>query len=176
MNIDNKITTSRIKMALSPRIIAIIFLVVALVTTVFYFTVKNNDKKEILIWYVTTESENCFSEDALKLINDYGVQHGIGKVVLSKRHPEDTYFDVAMSTSAYYNCDIFIMNEEMAKKYYEMDMFLPLQTDGFEGEDILYINDKAVGVLIDENYYLLINAKTDVDLQMIYDIFKIFKR
>ena len=173
---DNNITTARIKRVLSPKIIAIVFLIVTLVTVVFYVTLENIDKKEVQIWFVTTDGEYSFSDDTLKQINDYGAKHGIDKVVLSRRHPEDIYFDVTMSTSAYYNCDIFIMNEEMAKKYYEMDMFLPLQTDGFEGEDILYINDKAVGVLIDENYYLLINAKTDVDLQMIYDIFKIFKR
>ncbi|MBO5716283.1 MAG: hypothetical protein J6S23_07840 [Clostridia bacterium] len=175
MKIDNNITSSRIKRVLSPKIIAIVFLIVALVTVVFYVTIENNDKKEILIWYVTTESEDCFSDGTLRLINDYGAQHGIDKVILSRRHPEDTYFDVAISTSAYYNCDIFIMNEEMAKKYYEMDMFLPLQESGFEG-DLLYIDDKPIGVLIDEGYYLLINANLDVDLQIIYDIFEIFKR
>ena len=176
MKVDNSITISRIKRALGPKIIAIVLLMVALVTAVFYITIENNDKKEILIWYVTTEAEDCFEEDALKLINDYGEQNGIDKVVLSKRHPEDTYFDVAMSTSAFYNCDIFIMNEDMAKEYFEMDMFLPLNTDGFAEEDVLYINSKAVGLLIDEGYYLLINAKADVDLQIIYDIFEIFKR
>ena len=67
------------------------------------------------------------------------------------------------------------MNEEMAKKYYETDMFLPLETDGFEGE-LLYIDGKPIGLLMDEGYYLLINAKVDVDLQIIYDIFEMFKR
>ena len=175
MKTDNKITLSRIKRALSPKILLSVFLAVALVTAVFYFTVENNEKNEIQIWYVTTESENCFSEDTLKLINDYGAQRGIDKVILTKRHPEDTYFDVTMSTTAYYNCDIFIMNEETAKKYYEMDMFLSLEESGFEGDSLL-IDEKPIGLLISEDYYLLINAKSDVDLQIIYDIFEIFTR
>lgn len=175
MKTDNKITLSRIKRALSPKILLALFLAVALVTAVFYFTVENNEKNEIQIWYVTTESEDCFPEDTLKLINDYGAMRGIDKVILTKRHPEDTYFDVTMSTTAYYNCDIFIMNEETAKKYYEMDMFLPLEESGFEG-DFLHIDEKPIGLLINESYYLLINAKSDVDLQIIYDIFEIFTR
>ncbi|MBR2381440.1 MAG: hypothetical protein IKA84_02980 [Clostridia bacterium] len=174
MKTDNKITLSRIKRALSPKILLALFLAVALVTAVFYFTVENNEKNEMQIWYVTTESEDCFPEDTLKLINDYGAMRGIDKVILTKRHPEDTYFDVTMSTTAYYNCDIFIMNEETAKKYYEMDMFLPLCESDFD--DLLYINGNAVGALIDEGYYLLINEKSDVDLQIIYDIFEIFTR
>lgn len=176
MTIDNKITLSRIKSALSIKIIVIVLLIAALVATVFYVTIENREKKEILIWYVTSESEDCFSKDVLKLVNDYGAKVGIEKVVLTKRNPDDTYFDVAMTTSAYYNCDVFIMTDEMAKQYAEMDMFLPLQTDRADGEDLLYIGDDAVGVLINENYYLLINAKTDVDLQIIYDIFDIFTR
>ena len=115
---DNNITTARIKRVLSPKVIAIVFLIVTLVTVVFYVTLENIDKKEVQIWFVTTDSEYSFSDDTLKQINDYGTKHGIDKVVLSRRHPEDIYFDVTMSTSAYYNCDVFIMNEEMAKKYY----------------------------------------------------------
>ncbi len=172
---DNNITTARIKRILSPKIIAIVFLIVTLVTVVFYVTLENIDKKEVQIWFVTTDGEYSFLDDTLKQINDYGAKQGIDKVVLSRRHPEDIYFDVTMSTSAYYNCDIFIMNEEMAKKYYETDMFLPLQTDGFEGE-LLYIDGKPIGLLMNEDYYLLINANADVDLQIIYDIFEMFKR
>lgn len=175
MKIDNNMTTARIKRILSPKIIAIVFLIVTLVTVVFYVTLENIDKKEVQIWFVTTDGEYSFSDDTLKQINDYGAKHGIDKVVLSRRHPEDIYFDVTMSTSAYYNCDIFIMNEEMAKKYFEMDMFLHLQTDGFEGE-LLYIDGKPIGLLMNEGYYLLINANADVDLQIIYDIFEMFKR
>ena len=175
MTIDNKLTLSRIKSALSIKIIVIVLLISALIATVFYVTMENREKKEILIWYITSESEDCFSKDTLKFVNDYGAKVGIEKVVLTKRNPDDMYFDVTMTTSAYYNCDVFIMTAEMAKQYAEMDMFLPLQTDRAE-EDLLYVGDDAVGVLIDENYYLLINAKTDVDLQIIYDIFDIFTR
>ena len=57
----------------------------------------------------------------------------------------------------------------MAKKYYEMDMFLPFSLDG----DLLYINGDAVGIMIFEDYYLLINKKTDIDKQIIYDIIDI---
>lgn len=176
MTIDNKITLSRIKSALSIKIIVIVLLIAALLATVFYVTMENKEKKEILIWYITTESTDCFSENALKLVNDYAAKVGVEKVVLTKRNPDDMYFDVAMTTSAYYNCDIFIMTAEMAQKYFEMNMFLPLQIDIENEDDLLYSGEDAVGILIDESYYLLINAKTDVDVQIIYDIFDIFKR
>ena len=170
---DNNITTARIKRILSPKIIAIVFLIVTLVTVVFYVTLENIDKKEVQIWFVTTDGEYSFSDDTLKQINDYGAKHGIDKVVLSRRHPEDIYFDVTMSTSAYYNCDIFIMQKETVNSYAEAGMFLTLTNHGFDESDLLYFENNAIGVLIDENYYLLINSKTEVDVQIIYDIFEI---
>ena len=133
----------------------------------------NKEKKEILIWYITTEGTDCFSENALKLVNDYAAKVGVEKVVLTKRNPDDMYFDVAMTTSAYYNCDIFIMQKETVNSYAEAGMFLTLTNHGFDESDLLYFENNAIGVLIDENYYLLINSKTEVDVQIIYDIFEI---
>ena len=153
-----------------------VLLIVMIASIVLYITLENLASKEILIWYVTTESEDCFSSDSLRLVNEYASKKGIDKVVLTKRHPEDTYFDATMSTSAYYNCDIFIMKAEMAKEYSEIDMFLSLSVDGVDESDLLLVNDNAIGILICEDYYLLINAKTDIDLEIIYDIFDIFTR
>ena len=65
------------------------------------------------------------------------------------------------------------MNDEMMQKYVESDMFLPLETEGIEADRILYSGDRAIGVSVDEEYYLLINQRTDIDLQIIYDIFDI---
>ncbi len=176
MMVDNKISKERIKNTLSYKIIAAVLLAVTLASVVFYVTLENMDKKEILIWYVTEDAENCFSDDTVQLCNDYAAQNGIDRVLLTRRHPEDIYFDATMSTSAQYNCDIFIMNEEMAKKYFDMGIFMTVSTDGFDNEELLFIDNKAVGILIDENYYLLINIHTDIDLQIIYDIFDIFTR
>ena len=171
---DNSITIKRIKNALSPKVVVIVLVIVAIASTIFYVTVKNKESKELLIWYVTNEDGSCFSDDEIKLINDYGVKNGIDKVVISKRSPLDDYFDVTMSTTAIYNCDIFIMNGEMAQKYAESIEFLSLDFDG--AEDLLYYGERAIGILINENYYLLINKKTDIDLQKIYDIFEILTK
>lgn len=176
MIVDNKISKERIKRVLSYKTVAAVLVIVMLVSVVFYVTLENKDKKEILIWYVTTEAENCFSEDTVQMCNDYANQKGIDKVLLTRRHPEDIYFDATMSTSAQYSCDIFIMNEEMAKKYAEMAIFMPVSTDGIDQEKLLFIDNDAVGILIDEGYYLLINIHTDIDLPIIYDIFNIFTR
>lgn len=173
MSIDNNISGARIKKTLTPKTVAIVLFIVTLVATCFYITIENIDSKEILIWFITTDTDDCFSNDALKHINDYGSQKGIDKILLTRRHPDDRYFDVVMSTTAYYNCDIFIMREEMVQKYSALGMFLPLSVDGADTENLLYIGNDAVGILMDEDYYLLINAKTDIDLQIIYDIFDI---
>ena len=174
MNLDNRITAKRIKKALSPKIVAMVLVIVLIAGAIFYVTVKNRNSKELLIWYVTTEAENCFSDEDLRLINEYGVKSGLDKVVLSKRHPNDSYFEVTMSTTAFYNCDAFIMSAEMVQKYAESGMFMTLDYNG--ENELLYLGDNAVGILIFENYYLLINEKTDVDLQIIYDIYDILNK
>lgn len=173
MSIDNSITIARIKKALPLKTIAIVLLTVLVLSTVFYVTIQNRNKDEILIWHITTDSANYFSEDVLKNINDYGKQNGFDRILLTKRHPDDKYFDVLMSTTMYYSSDIFIMREEIVQKYADMDMFLPLSSDVKETEKLIYINGDAVGVLLYEDYYLLINAKTKVDLKVIYDILEI---
>lgn len=150
-----------------------ILLIAILFSAVFYITLENSEKQEILIWHITADAESLYSSDTLGRINDYAVGCGVDKVVMTKRHPEDRYFDAVMSTTAFYNCDIFIMNEEMAQKYVESDMFLPLVTEGIEADRLLYSGDRAIGISVDEEYYLLINQRTDVDLQIIYDIFEI---
>lgn len=174
--IDNSLSLERIRRALSPKIVASVLLIMMIASIVLYITLENLASEDILIWYVTTESEDCFSGDSLRLVNEYASKKGIDKVVLTKRHPEDTYFDAAMSTSAYYNCDIFIMKADMAREYFELDMFLPLSVDGDDESELLFVDDNAIGRLIYEDYYLLINAKTDFDLEIIYDIFNIFTR
>ena len=150
-----------------------VLLIVTLLSAVFYITLENSEKREILIWQITADAELLFSSDTLGRINDYATECGVDKVVMTKRHPEDRYFDAVMSTTAFYNCDIFIMNDEMMQKYVESDMFLPLETEGIEADRILYSGDRAIGVSVDEEYYLLINQRTDIDLQIIYDIFDI---
>ena len=166
MNIDNRLSWERIKGALSSKAVAIVLLIVVIASAILYITLENNDSNEMLIWMITDDNTVGFSQEDLQLINDLCVERGVDKAILSRRHPDDTYFDVTMSTSAYYNCDIFIMKEETAKKYYEMDMFLPFSLDG----DLLYIDGNAVGIMIFEDYYLLINKKTDIDKKIIYDM------
>jgi hypothetical protein len=173
MNIDNKITSDRIKKAFSTKVIVLTLIFVLLASTVFYVTVQNREKRELLIWHVTTNVESIFSNEAIRLANEYGAQNGIDKILLTKRHPEDRYFDVAMSTTAYYSCDVFIMDEETAKRYIETDMFLSIDKDRFASLTMLEINSKAIGILVNENEYLFINKKTDIDKQIIYDIIDI---
>ena len=173
MNIDNKITRERAKNALEIKIIVIILLITLISTAIFYITIENKNSKELLIWHITTNPEGGFSSEALMLANEYGAKSGIDRVLITKRHPEDRYFDVTMSTSAYYNCDVFVMDTLMAEKYSEMDMFLPIDIERYDAYDLLYSNGEAIGILVNENEYLLINVKTDVDLQIIYDIIDI---
>lgn len=170
MKLDNTISKRRIKRALNLKIVLTVLIAVLVLSTVFYITLENIEKKEILIWFVTTDADEMLFKNEIKLINDHISQYGIDKAVITKRHPEDEYFDVAMSTSAYYNCDVFIMNEEMVKKYLDMDMFLLLTDRGVEYEELLYIDNNAVGILIFEDYYFLINALTDIEIEIIYDI------
>ena len=173
MNIDNSISVEKIKKVLTPKIIAIALLVALVVSTVFYITLENNDKNEIHIWYITEDNYDSILSENLRAVEEYIAERGFDKLLVTKRHPDDRYFDAAMSTSAYYNCDIFIMREEMVKSYAEAEMFLTLTNHCFDGSDLLYFENNAIGVLIDENYYLLINSKTEVDVQIIYDIFEI---
>lgn len=170
MSIDNSITVERIKRVLTTRAIAIVLLIVAIASTVFYITLENIERRDILIWLVTEDAQVGFPDDTIKLVNSYASQRGVDKVVLSRRNPSDIYFDVAMSTSAYYNCDIFIMREELVQKYAELSMFLPLTGGDYPTDDLLYVGSDAVGIVVFEDYYLLINAKCDVDSEIIYDI------
>lgn len=173
MKIDNSFSWARIKKAISPKIAIAVILIVAAVSAVFYVTLENSESREILIWHITDETEPCISSDTLRQVKDYATDQGIKKVILTRRHPEDRYFDAVMSTTAFYTCDIFIMNEEMALRYTDSDMFLPLSADGFDEESLLYVGNSAIGVALDDDYYLLINSKTDIDEQIIYDIFEI---
>lgn len=176
MKLDNTISKRRIIKVLNFNTVLTVLAVVLILSTVFYITLENIEKKEIHIWFVTTDAEDTLFDNEIKLINERISQNGIDKAIITKRHPDDRYFDVAMSTSAYYNCDIFIMNEETVKKYLDMDMFLTLSDRGIENGDILYINDSAVGILIFDDYYFLINARTDIGMEIIYDIADIMKR
>jgi len=173
MKIDNSFSWARIKKAISPKIAIAVILIVAAVSAVFYVTLENSESKEILIWHITDETEPGVSSDILGQVKDYALEQGIKKVIFTKRHPQDRYFDAVMSTTAFYTCDIFIMNEEMALRYTDSDMFLPLSADGFDEESLLYVGDSAIGVALDDEYYLLINSRTDIDKQVIYDIFEI---
>lgn len=170
---NNGITFDRIKKALSLRTLLIILLITAFLTTIFYITIENRERKDILIWHITDESETLISAEKLKSINEYAVLEGFDKLIFTRRDPSDEYFDAAMSTTAYYNCDIFIMTEKMALRFAESNMFLPISADGYAKEDILLFGDTAIGLPIDNNYYLLINAKTTVDTEVIYEIYDI---
>lgn len=173
MSIDNNFSIEKIKKALSLKTVVSVLIIVAIVSTVFYITVENYESRELVIWYITKDTENCFSDETLKLLNDYGTEKGIDKVLLTKRHPDDQYFDVAMSTSAFYNCDAFIMQKELVQEYADSGMFTSLSTDGIDIGDMLFIEEQAVGLLMVEDYYFLINARTDVDLEVIYGIYEI---
>ncbi len=155
------------------RTLLIILLITAVLTTIFYITLENRERKEILIWHVTDGSDTVISAEALEQINNYAKDSGFDKLIFTRRSPSDEYFDAAMSTTAYYNCDIFIMTKEMATKYAESDMFLPISQSGYTEADILRIGDEAVGLSIDDDYYLLINVKTAIDTQVIYHIYDI---
>ena len=171
MSINNSITGERIKKALTPKTIAIALVFVAVVSIVFYITLENRDSKEVLIWNISSENNICFTDEQIRLAREYGAENGIDKVVITNRDPEDRYFDAAMSTSAYYNCDIFVMNCEMVQKYIDVGMFKSLSYEGYD--EVLRIGDAVLGILIDEDYYLLVNDKTDVDMQIIYGILNI---
>lgn len=173
MNIDNRISLGKIKKVLTPKIVAMALLITLVVSTVFYITLENIDKNEINIWYISEDNYDSLLSENLRAVEEYIAECGFDKLLVTKRHPDDRYFDAAMSTSAYYNCDIFIMREEMVESYAEAGMFLTLTNHSFNESDLLYFENNAIGVLIDENYYLLINSKTEVDLQIIYDILEI---
>lgn len=173
MNLDFSFNVGRIKKALNMRTLLIILLITAFLTTIFYITLENREKKEILIWHITENDESLFSKDQLELASSYARDRGFDRLIFTRRNPSDQYFDAAMSTTAYYNCDIFIMTEEMAINYAESDMLLAISQSGYPKESLLYIGDTAVGLSIDNNYYLLINAKSAVDMQTVYHIYDI---
>lgn len=175
MKIDNTITLERIRRVLTPRVILVSLLIVSLLSTVIYVTLDSRSKSEVLIWFVTTEADDSIPASRVDDINNYGRECGIDKILISRRHPEDRYFDVIMSTTAFYSCDIFIMTEEMALKYSEMDMFLPLDEAYVLGEDALIVGDESVGISLDEKYYLLINRESDVDSTILYNIIDLLR-
>ena len=175
MKIDNTITLERIRRVLTPRVILVSLLIVSLLSTVIYVTLDSRSKSEVLIWFVTTEADDSIPASRVDDINNYGRECGIDKILISRRHPEDRYFDVIMSTTAFYSCDIFIMTEEMALKYSEMDMFLPLDEAYVLGEDALIVGDESVGISLDEKYYLLINRESDVESTILYNIIDLLR-
>ena len=175
MKIDNTITLERIRRVLTPRVILVSLLIVSLLSTVVYVTLNSRIKSEVLIWLVTTEADDSIPASRVDDINNYGRECEIDKILISRRHPEDRYFDVIMSTTAFYSCDIFIMTDEMALKYSEMDMFLPLDEAYVLGEDALIIGDSPVGISLDEKYYLLINRESDVDSTILYNIIDLLR-
>ena len=175
MKIDNTITLERIRSVLTPRVILVSLLIVSLLSTVLYVTLDSRSKSEVLIWFVTTEADDSIPTSRVDDINNYGRECEIDKIVISRRHPEDRYFDVIMSTTAFYSCDIFIMTDEMALKYSEMDMFLPLDEVYVLGEDALIVGDGPVGISLDEKYYLLINRESDVDSTILYNIIDLLR-
>ena len=175
MKIDNAITLGRIKRVLTLRVILVSLLIVSLLSTVVYVTLDNRSKSEVLIWFVTTEADDIIPSSRVDAINNYGRECGIDKVLVSRRHTEDRYFDVIMSTTAFYSCDIFIMTDEMALKYSEMDMFLPLDEVYAHGDDVLIIGDESVGISLDEKYYLFINRESDVDSTTLYNIIDLLR-
>lgn len=176
MKINNSFSLERIKKALNLRTVLIVVVIVTVLSATFYVAKENSDSREVTVWFVTTDSEAGFSDGTLKNINDYGSQKGIDRVLILKRHPEDRYFDVVMSTSAFYTCDAFIMQEEIALKYAEMGMFMPLTAEGDDYEDLLCLDDDVIGIKLDDDYYFLINNKTDIDRDIIYDIYKMLVR
>ena len=171
MSINNGFSLERIKKALNLKTVTIVVLIVAALSAVFYVSVENLEKREVLIWFVTTDAEAGFSDETLKNVNEYGAECGLDRILITRRHPEDRYFDVTMSTSAFYLCDIFIMQKDLALEYADMGMFLSLPDDRLDADSLLYNGEDAVGIPLDDNYYFLINAKTDIDLEIIYDIF-----
>ena len=175
MKIDNTITLERIRRVLTPRVILVSLLIVSLLSTVLYATLDSRSKSEVLIWFVTTEADDSIPASRVDDINNYGRECEIDKIVISRRHPEDRYFDVIMSTTAFYSCDIFIMTDEMALKYSEMNMFLPLDEVYVLGEDALIIGDSPVGISLDKNYYLFINRESDVDSTILYNIIDLLR-
>ena len=176
MSINNNFSVERIKKALDIKTVLAALLIVSALAVCFYITIENLESNEVLIWLVTDDAETNFSDETLKLINDYGSGKGIDRILLTKRHPDDQYFDALMSTSAFYTCDIFIMEKDLVEKYADSDIFLPLSNDGTDAESMLYVGDAAVGFLLCEDYYFLINSRTDVDREIIYDIYDYLDR
>ena len=174
MKIDNAITRDRVRKALTPKTVAAALIIVFLLSALFYVTAHRQKRREMLIWFVTTETSSPISSDTLDEINEYGRNIGIDKIVLTRRHPEDRYFDVIMSTTAFYSCDMFIMTEELARKYLEMNMFLPLDYAA-GAEEILTIDGEPVGLHLHGDYYLFINSESDFDTEILYDIFDIMR-
>jgi len=171
MSINNSFSIERIKKALDIKTVAVVLLVVTLVSLCFYVTIDNLESREVLVWFITGDSNIGFSDETIRLINEYAAEKGIDRVLLTKRHPDDQYFDAAMSTSAYYNCDIFLMERELVSEYAEAGMFLPLSDNGMPEEKLLYDGTDTIGFLLKENYYFLVNAKTDIDSEIIYEIY-----
>ena len=176
MKINNSLSFERIKKVLDLKTVLIVLAVVTVLSVMFYVANENLDSKELMIWLVTTDYDAGFSEGTIKEINEYGSDKGIDRILVLKRHPEDRYFDVVMSTSAFYSCDAFIMQGEMAHRYADMDMFMPLSIDTEDKDNILYHGDVAIGIKLDDDYYFLINKKTDIDREIIYDIYEMLKK
>ena len=60
MKIDNAITIDRVRKALTPKTVAIVLIIVSLLSLVFYVTVDRQKSREMLIWFVTTETVEPF--------------------------------------------------------------------------------------------------------------------
>lgn len=172
MKINNSFSLGRIKKALGARTLLIAIISVAIASVFFYVTIENRESREVTVWLVTTDAEAGLSESTVESINNYVSNKGFDRVLVVKRHPEDHYFDVVMSTGAFYTCDVFIMQEDVALKYAEMDMFMPLSAYGIEGEMLNSSSGDAIGIKLDDNYYFLINSKADIEREIIYDIYK----
>jgi hypothetical protein len=173
VNTDNRITLKRIKSSLGKKDIIISLIAVIILSVTVFITVENLERRELFVWLVTTDGEYGLDDGVPQSLNDYGRANGINRVVITRRHPEDRYFDVLMSTGAFYNCDVFIMKSEVAEKYAPLDMYMSLEEYAEIGEDPLLIDGRAVGVAASDGYYILVNRKTSVKPETVFGILDI---
>mgnify|MGYP003293390888 CR=1 FL=1 len=86
--------------------------------------------------------------------------------------------EIKRGGKSYTSCTLEELSADDRELYFlcGSDMFLTLSDRGIEYDDILYINNSAVGILVFDDYYFLINTRTDIGIEIIYDIVDILIR
>ncbi len=168
MRIDDKITGKRIKARLCDKRNVFAVAVIVALAAIMLFTLQNINTRSITVWetgklsdcYMTPESERAL----MAICERAGVDFS-----LLIRSPEDNYYDAAFTTSGVYVSDILLLSGAEMERYKADGIFRDLRGMALDGNDGFYHGDELLGIKIDNDKYLTVNVRSDIDDGLLFE-------